>query len=604
MCGITGIFGKNIKQVKNRIIKMTDSVFHRGPDSGGIIVINDFIALGHRRLKILDLSNNANQPLFSNSERYGIVFNGEIYNFKELKLLTNYKYKTKSDTEVILAIIEEFGVEFFLKKANGMFAIGLYDLLKNKLYLLRDRLGIKPLFFFKGKKEFVFSSEIKAILKSGLVEAKFNEEAIDDYLGYRYVREPYTFFKGIYQVKAGNYIEVDENLLINKKKYWDLPVEFNYDKNYNEKVKIREFEKELKKAIRKRLIADVPLGTYLSGGVDSSLITAFVALDKSERINTYTIGFKELNEFEFAKIVADKYNTKHHPLEMDINKYLKKWNELIEFKDAPLGVPNEIPLAIMSKKLKKDIDVVLSGEGADELLGGYGKIFRSAFDYKNKTLSISFYDYFISNYEYVSRKIRDKYLNTNMIVRDEFDVKIKKEFSKHKNEDNIFRFFHKYHVKGLLQRLDSSTMYASVEARVPFLDHELIEYSYKNIPYKLKLKWNNKKAKEKAKKLLPSQYSEVLDSPKYILKKLACNYLPQENIDRKKVGFPVPLSEWFKDIEKIALKELKSAYWLDIDELHQLIKECKINTKASQILWMFINVEKFRKIYFNKEWRW
>src|SRR5690606_11214235 len=322
------------------------------------------------------------------------------------------------------------------------------------------------------------------------------------------------------------------NVPLVEKTYWELPKEFNMSKSFNENELKEQLEFELKKAIKYRLIADVPLGTYLSGGVDSSLITAITALAKKDRVNTYTIGFEELNEFEYAQKIAEVYNTAHHEILMKKEDYLANWESLIRFKDAPLGVPNEIPLAIMSSKLKEKITVVLSGEGADELMGGYGRIFRAPFDFEQCKEEGNFYDYFINKYEYVPRKMRDKLINTPFSYRDDFDHKIRNEFNDRTNEENVFRFFHKYHVKGLLQRVDMTTMQTSVEARVPFLDHNLIEFAYKKIPYDLKLKWVDENSKAKAINQNADEYSEILDIPKYLLRQVSYKYLPEEIVNR------------------------------------------------------------------------
>jgi asparagine synthase (glutamine-hydrolysing) len=604
MCGLNGIFSIDIKNdIAYRVNKMNESLIHRGPDDGNLYIKENKVALGHRRLSIIDTNKRSNQPMISNSKRWTIVFNGEIYNYKKLKENLNYRFKTESDTEVILAFVEEFGVEEFLNKSNGMFAIALYDNLENAVYIARDRMGIKPLYYCLCEDAFVFSSEIKAILNSGLVDAQFNEDVIDEYLGNRYIREPNTFFKNIYQLKAGSYMVIDKSLNMKNKVYWNLPLEFNMEENYDEESITSEFESHLTSAIERRLIADVPLGTYLSGGVDSSLITAITSKKLDTKLNTFTIGFPELNEFPFANMVAEKYDTCHHVIEIGINNYFDKMNEVISYKDAPLGVPNEIPLAIMSKYLKEKITVVLSGEGADELLGGYGRIFRSPFDFKNNCKGPeNFYEYFIGLYEYVPRIIRDKYLNTKTEIREYFDDEIKNKFKMNSNEENVFRFFHTYHVKGLLQRVDATTMLAGVEARVPFLDHELIEFAYKKIPYNLKLKWRSQKLMQNSIGISSNDYSEINDIPKYILKKLSYKYLPTEVIERKKIGFPVPLNEWFNSLEQVAKETLKEAYWLKINKLGELIEESKKNARAGQIIWMFINIELFRQMYFNKKW--
>lgn len=604
MCGITGIYSKdNIPNIEERIQKMNFSIKHRGPDAGGNYIENN-IGLGHRRLSIIDTREVSNQPMHSNSNIWHLVFNGEIYNFEEIKLQLNYNFNTNSDTEVIIAAVEEKGLDWFIKQANGMFAIALYNSETKDLFLVRDRLGIKPLYFYNDGDNFIFSSEIKAILSSGLVDAKFNEEAVDEYLANRYIRAPYTFFKNIFQVNSGTYLSVSKDLSSIENKYWDIPDAFNASTEYNEEEILKGLDDELNKAIKYRLIADVPLGTYLSGGVDSSLITAITALNKKEKVNTYTIGFEEINEFEYSEVIAEKYKTEHHEILMKKEDYMSNWERLINFKDAPLGVPNEIPLAVMSSKLKEKITVVLSGEGADELMGGYGRIYRAPFDYVNEDTSESFYDYFISKYDYVPRSMRDQLISTPKSYRNEFDTEIKADFSKSSNEESVFKFFHKYHVKGLLQRVDMTTMQTSVEARVPFLDHNLIEFSYRNIPYNLKLRWVNEEAKNKASSMNSNQYSEKLDTPKYLLRKLSYKYLPKGIVERKKIGFPVPLTEWFDNLESLAKEFLPNANWLKEGVVNDLIKKSKTESRAGQILWMFINIELFRKNYFNKDWRW
>lgn len=605
MCGINGIYSNSgVNKLRERAEKMNCSILHRGPDAGLVTLEADILALGHRRLSIIDTNERSNQPMSSNSGTWCIVFNGEIYNFEEIKLLLDYDFRTNSDTEVIVASIEQRGIDWFLSKANGMFAIGAYNNKSKELYVIRDRFGIKPLYYTIVDNIFIFSSEIKGLLASGLVEAKFNECAIDEYLANRYVRAPYTFFENISQVMPGSFVKVNEDIQITTKAYWELPSSFNMSKDYDEEKILQEFDGQVSQAVKYRLIADVPLGTYLSGGIDSSLITAITAKNSTEKLNTYTIGFPELNEFKYSRIISKLYNTAHHEIVMEKAEYLGKWEELISFKDSPLGVPNEIPLALMSSELKKKITVVLSGEGADELLGGYGKIFRSPFDHKNHHDSIPFYDYLISEYEYVPREIRDEVLKSPIDYRSQFDSKIKEEFSGKTNEENVFRFFHNYHVKSLLQRVDMTTMQTSVEARVPFLDHELVEYTYESIPYDLKLRWNSDEAYSKAKLSHSKQYSELLDTPKYLLRKLAYKFIPESIVDRKKMGFPVPLNDWFGDISELGSEYLSDAPWIKEGGLDLLNESIKSEGRYSQILWMFINVEIFRKKYFEKEWRW
>ena len=606
MCGINGLVSKKyLQDATMRIKKMNQALLHRGPDAGGIQeLIQGHVVVGHRRLSIIDLDVRSNQPLNSVNKKGTIVFNGEIYNYMDLRENLQYSFYTNSDTEVLLAGLESGGIEW-LKKCNGMFAFALYNAENSTFLLGRDRLGIKPLYYFYDENYFIFSSEIKGILNSGLVEAKFNIDAIDEYLGNRYIREPFTFFENIYQVPAGCCLFLDRDHRIKIERYWDLPDSFNMTENYDEDEIYCRFKEQVNKAISKRMISDVPLGTYLSGGIDSSIISAICATNTGQPINTYTIGFLKLNEFSYAREVAQKYNTIHHEILVDSFDYFSKMKELISYKDGPLGVPNEVPLAIMSKELKKNITVVLSGEGADELMGGYGRIFRSPFDFMHvdAKCGMDFYDYFINRYEYVPRKIRDKYLKTGHRVRIEHDAHIKCEFSDHPNEENVFRFFHNYHVKGLLQRVDITTMYASVEARVPFLDHELIEFTYQSVPYDLKLKWNSDQLMKKAVHISASEYSEAFDSPKYLMRRMGLELLPEDLVTRKKMGFPVPLNDWFDELSYMAEELLVDSNWFNYNELEGLLGDCKKNLRSGQLLWMFINVEIFRRMYFDKEWR-
>lgn len=606
MCGINGFISRNrLADASRRIQNMNRALYHRGPDAGGCReLIPGHAVIGHRRLSIIDLDARANQPMFSASGRSVIVFNGEIYNYQALRRELPYPFSTASDTEVLLAGLELHGIDW-LRRCNGMFAFAFCDLASGTFVLARDRLGIKPLYYYQDPNCFVFSSEIKGILSSGLVEARWNADAVDEYLGNRYIREPYTFFENILQVPAGCCLTVGRDGPARVTRYWDLPDAFNMADSFDEQEIFEGFRGEVREAIHRRMISDVPLGAYLSGGIDSSIISAVCAEKSSKPVQTYTIGFPSLNEFSYAREVADQYHTNHHEILIDDSDYFGALKELITYKDAPLGVPNEVPLAIMSKELKKGITVVLSGEGADELMGGYGRIFRAPFDFAHSDAGQEkdFYDYFVSRYEYVPRELRDRFLRTGRRLREENDARIRGEFHGRANEENVFRFFHRYHVKGLLQRVDITTMYASVEARVPFLDHELVEFTYDRIPYGLKLKWHSEASRAQACAQHAAEYSEVLDTPKYLLRRMGLELLPEEVVTRRKVGFPVPLNNWFEELSRMAADLLRDAGWFRCEELNGLIEDCRRNPRSGQILWMFVNTELFRRLYFEKDWR-
>ncbi|MFR1380507.1 MAG: asparagine synthase (glutamine-hydrolyzing) [Clostridium neonatale] len=607
MCGIAGIFSDSgIANIGLRISKMCESMKSRGPNASGTVVLSNRVALGHRRLSIIDLNVKSNQPMLSSDGKYYLVFNGEIVNYIELRKKLKYKFNTDSDTEVILAAICEKGLEWFLEHANGMFALCLYDVKNNEMYLARDRFGIKPIYYSISEKSktFVFASDINGILASGLVEGNINYESFDEYLAYRYTREPYTFFKEIYKLPHGSYLHIKSYMNFEVSRYYNIP-KMNFSENCDEKALIENLENKINTALKKWTIADVKVGSYLSGGVDSSLLTAMYSKNCSE-LDTYTIGFEnqKTNEFSYAQTIADMYKTNHRAFLIDFNEFENEWNELIQYKGSPLGVPNEIPLSIMTSRLAKDITVVISGEGADELFGGYGRIFRSAFDFENSDFKYDFYNYFIEKYEYAPRKFRNKFLNMeNYNIRKDFDSIISNEFINYDNRENIFRFFHNYHIQGLLERLDTCSMKSSIEARPPFLDNELIDYVYKEIPYCLKLKWNDDLSMKKCRNMASSEYSELYDTPKYILKKVSEKYLPNEIIYRKKMGFPIPLNDYKDVMIKKYYENLKNEKWLKIDNDKVFLEELNCLHNSGQVLWMLINLMKFCKKYENQEFR-
>jgi asparagine synthase (glutamine-hydrolysing) len=603
MCGIAGIISPHkINNREGRINNMCATMQRRGPDAKGVSLIDEHCVLGHVRLSIIDLQEKSNQPMIDVSGRYVISYNGEIVNYREIREKLNYPFQTLSDTEVILASVAEYGLDWFLEQSVGMYAFILYDKKTRKTYLVRDRFGIKPLLYTIQNETLIAASEIKGLLDSGLLAAELNGPAIDEYLGCRYVREPYTFFQGVFQVPHATYLLFDNTLSMEKINYYQLP-SLNFEEIYNEKTLLETLHEKLLKTVNRWTVSDVKVGSYLSGGVDSSLLTAFMA-SQNKNLDTYTIGFddKETNEFQYAQMVAEKYHTNHRAFSITVEEYLHEDEILPLYKGAPLGVPNESLLSIMTANLAKDITVVLSGEGADELFGGYGRIFRSPFDYGNHGYSCDFFSFFLKRYEYIPRTFRDAYLQCDTSYRDYFDEIISGEFKKYRNEENVFRFFHNYHIQGLLQRLDSCTMRSSIESRPPFLDHELVDFVYREIPYVLKLRWKNEQLRQEAAKLYAADYSEVLDIPKYILKKVSEHYLPETVIYRKKQGFPVPLTKNI-DAYKEQIEVLKNSHWLSIKDEKLFVDDIYKLSNPGQILWMFVCVEQFISLYFGKEWR-
>ena len=638
MCGILGYISfKNKKIDKKYFEHALNLQIHRGPDDSGIYEGNNFI-FGHRRLSIIDLDSHAKQPMISEDGHYILVFNGEIYNYFELKknlIRKGYKFYTLSDTEVLLNSYIEYGIEC-IEKFIGMFAFAIFDKVKNEFFIVRDRLGIKPLYYYYDSNQFIFSSEIKSILKLLDKKLNLNIDAISSYMSFRYPILNDTFFENIYSLPPGHFMKIKNNK-IEIKEYWSLVDKFKEQKiNKDEKYYKNKLREILEDSVKLRMRSDVPFGAFLSGGVDSSVITALMAINSKERIRTFTIGFEEkgFNEFEYARMVSNRYNTDHHEIVLSGENYLENLEKLISYKDAPLSVPNEVPLYLMAKELKKYITVVLSGEGADEIFGGYGRIFRSPYDYERiknidslnltskekkelienfiRKYGVKFFnqevEQFINIYSYTSLKDKKELLNSSIdldSIENKFIEKFLYHFNEIKNEsyyNKIMYTFEKIHIVGLLNRVDTATMAASVEARVPFVDHRVVEFAF-TIPVEYKLKW----IKEKPKTLMSDEISENYDIPKYILKKSFEDLLPKEVLYRKKMGFPVPLHKWFgRKFNSYATsillnKKAKKRNIYNIENIKKWLNSDRLSKDHSfaMKIWMLINIELFIQKYFD-----
>ncbi len=482
MCGI--LFYKGSKLKINELKSSLDLMNHRGPDFSAIKKIDD-VFLGHKRLSIIDLDKRSNQPFEIGS--YNIIFNGEIYNYKEIIASEKFILKTSSDTEVLLRLYMKYK-EKCLDKLNGMFSFVIYNAETKDYFIARDRLGIKPLYIYEKGEEVLVSSEIAPILS--LRKSELDEFAIRQYKKLRMTVNNYTLYKDIKFFPSAHYRINKYNF-----RYWDLDIIQKENPD----------EEELKDLIHNSIFirqrADVEFGAYLSGGLDSSILAAV-----SKPKHSWTIGFDILNEFKWSKIVSEKIGTNHHAITFINEKFkeITKW--MVEKRKETLCVPNEVLLYSMTKQVKNHNTVILSGEGADELFWGYDRIFRWAINQKD--LSISGFD---EKYCYGSKK-------DNEVI--DFAL----ENSKGKTPiDKLGYYFQITHLQGLLRRLDNSSMLCSVEARVPFVDHRLVEFmSGRSFEYRM-----GKSFKEP-------------------LKRLFSDILPKEIIERKKMGFPVPLDIIFE----------------------------------------------------------
>ncbi|MFI0416529.1 MAG: asparagine synthase (glutamine-hydrolyzing), partial [Candidatus Thiodiazotropha sp.] len=367
MCGIAGVLYLDSSKAvdNNRLSLMRDVFTYRGPDDSGLY-ISGSVGLAHRRLSIIGLSTG-HQPMSDNTGKYWIVFNGEIYNYKELKIeleRKGYKFTTTSDTEVIIYLYKEYGSEC-VNHLNGMFAFAIYNENEKSLFLARDRMGIKPLYYTKTKEGFYFSSEIKAILEYGDVERRINNRSVYEYFMFRGVAGENTMFENVLSLLPGHYMIIKDS---NKKivRYWNL-FDIQKDRTIDRTTALEGIESLLQDAIKIRLMSEVPLGTFCSGGIDSSLVTAIAAGIAGDNMNTFSVGFNEKNydESEYAKLVSDRYGTKHHELVLNSDEFACLLKRPIMLNDEPLHFSNSIHILALSELAKQSVTVVLTGEGAD-----------------------------------------------------------------------------------------------------------------------------------------------------------------------------------------------------------------------------------------------
>lgn len=492
MCGILAYFGQ--KQTKENLLTALHLQDHRGPDASGVFQEKGCF-LGHKRLSIIDLNERSNQPF--KKRNYVLVFNGEIYNYKELIREHQLTVETTSDTEVVLEMFERYG-EKCLSYFNGMFAFVLLDTVSGKVFAARDRLGIKPLYYLSNGSELIFSSEIASVLQ--LSSAEFDEFGLRQYRKLRMTVNGYTVYKDIKMFPAGSYYA---NGSIHK--YWELEI------NEKPAPSDEELKALIEDAVRLRMRSDVSVGTYLSGGLDSTIVTYL-----AKPSNTYTVGFDELNEFEYARIADKGLDSKHHEVLIDTSEFIDIAKEMVEKRKEPLSVPNEVLIYLMTKKVKELDTVVLSGEGADELFWGYDRIFRWAHK-AGKSFALKAFD---QHYCYGTHE-DDEVLDFALEGTPDTSVL-----------DKVGYYFQINHLQGLLRRVDNSTMLCSVEARVPFVDHRLVEMMA-GVPFE----WR-----------MGASFKEPL-------KRIFSDLIPEETIHRKKVGFPVPLSSIFDVSGKTAMDD-------------------------------------------------
>jgi asparagine synthase (glutamine-hydrolysing) len=576
MCGIVGtlIFkNSNFEATNDYIQKMRDIMSHRGPDGAGLWISADKkIGLGHRRLSIIDLSTEANQPMSNHDNSIQIVFNGEIYNYldikSELEKINKYKWKTDhSDTEVIIHAYEEWGIDC-IRKCRGMFAIALWDYNKKVLYLIRDRMGIKPLYYSIHNNRIVFASEIKALLQDPDQIREVNEKSLYHYLSFLTTPSPDTLFKGIKKLPNSCYLKISLDGSIEETRYWDMFDNHIDLTKYSEEEIADQLINELRTSVKLRKIADVPVGVFLSGGIDSSANTVLFSEGENSIVKTFSIGYEGnyqtyKNELEYARKVAKLVNAEHHELLLTVNDLIEFIPKMVFLQDEPIADPVCFPVYFVSKLARENGVIVCQvGEGSDELFCGYPSWQRylKLNKYNNypipkiiKQLGLDTLNLIgkknLIYYEWLNRGINGQPIfwggaeafteSHKKIILSESMLKkfenysswevikpIRNRFLNKASEPSFMNWmtymdFNFRLPELLLMRVDKMSSGVSLEGRVPFLDHKFVELAM-SIPTKIK----------------------VNKTTKYIFKKAVKNILPPEIINRQKQGFGVPIHEW------------------------------------------------------------
>ena len=605
MCGFVG-FCDDSKNKKKIIRDMADIIKHRGPDSDGYYVDNN-IALGFRRLSIIDLDKGS-QPIFNEDKDKVIVFNGEIYNYKEIReelKSKGHKFSTNTDTEVILHGYEEYK-EDILNKLRGMFAFVIYDIKEKSLFGARDFYGIKPFYYYYDNENFLFGSEIKSFLGSPNFKKELNKDMLSQYLTFQCSIGEDTFFKNTYKLLPGHYfIYKDKELEI--KKYYEVKLEPNDDKSLEEWVSgIREV---IDNSVLAHKVSDVEVGSFLSSGVDSSLIAKLSSVDK-----TFTVGYdnKKYSEIDYAKQFSDKINVSNVSKKISKEEYFKEFSNVQYYMDEPLADASAVMLYFLSKTASKHVKVCLSGEGADEIFGGYN-IYHEPYSvswynkipyFIRKCIGILVYpfrNYTGFNFLYRrSKKIEDRYIgnafifepnDAKKIVNFNYGNKTYKDFTKPYYDkvsdlDVVTKMqyidFNFWLIYDILLKADKMSMANSLEVRVPYLDREVIEYASK----------------------LPSKYKIVGNETKYAFRKVAKEELADKVADKKKLGFPVPIREWLKEddvYQEVKNIFLESEYFFKPKKIIKLLDDHRAGKRDnSRKIWTIYTFLVWYQEYFIK----
>ncbi len=606
MCGIAGFWSEFEKYPEEIIRKMNHALAHRGPDAGGTYIDQQTgLALAHRRLSIIDLSDAANQPMYDSTERYVMVYNGEVYNYQELhrKYMPLYHPRTTSDSEIILQLFIELGPDF-VKLLNGMFAIAIYDIKEKWLYLFRDRLGVKPLFYIQKNGCLAFASEIKALEKTGITLTA-NFQSIPEFLHLGYIPQPRTIWKEIKKFPAGCWMRwsTQETII---EPYWELHRKFLAEPVTNELEALTALKNLVESSVKYRLISDVPFGTFLSGGIDSSLVTA-IASKQTSKLNTFSIGFDvaKHDESSYSKQIAAYLGT-HHTAFTVTEKEAMQWvTQLTEVYDEPFADSSAIPTLMVSALASQQVKMVLTGDGGDEQFMGYGayqwarrmnhpitfafrKMIAASLRLGNNRMKRASMVFVAEDKKYLTDHIfsQEQYLFSRQEAIQICNIPIEipeielflPQRSLSPSEYQSYFDLNYYLRDDLLVKVDRASMHYGLEAREPLLDYRLVEWSV-NLHESLKVRNGIQK---------------------YILKQLLYQYIPADFFNRPKWGFSVPLDKWLAGPLSYLLDEwlgttlLKKTGLLNETKVRQLISRFnKGETYLYNRLWAMIVLQMF-----------
>jgi len=626
MCGLAGFYTKNKVSGYKAMNTMLEAIKHRGPDAKSVEIIDD-MCFGHVRLSIIDIEHGK-QPVKSSDGRFTLILNGEIYNYVELRqqlVDKGYMLKTHSDSEVLLYMYIAYGKKA-LNYINGMFVFAVYDNKEKTLFLARDHFGVKPIYYFQNKNFFVFASEIKAILKHPAVNTAPDMDSVYEYVILQFVMGKDTFFKNIYKLEPAHYMIVKEGQIIEKKEYWDFHYDIDDSKTKEEYV--NELLLLLENSVMLQMRSDVPFGVYLSGGLDSSTVAALASKNYTGKLKTFSGGFKKpqgYDETKYARIVSEKIKSEHFEIFPTHQDFLKNFEKLVYIMDEPCAGPGLFPQYMVSKEASKHVKVVLGGQGGDEIFGGYarysvayleqclkGAIFETQEEGKHvvtlasivpnlsllkqytqmikKQFSTGLFDTMDRRYFNIINRLSN-YTNiyNDHVVCQRFNNKVFEKFSKIFNKPKTKSYFNKMtyfdfkvSLPSLLHVEDRVGMSVSIETRVPLLDRRIVELAAKISP---KLKFKNGKTK-----------AIFIDTVK--------NILPHEITNRKdKMGFPVPLTEWFKGPLKDYVKDIllsKTAKKRGIYNTAKLEEILKLELQFDRGLWGLLCLETWFKTFIDK----